>query len=270
MANSYDNRVGFASDGISEETDTLSPISEDTGTDGNSITELEKRIENLEKVIDKLTEFELDKQGNRVGSIEVPSDKRFKSGDTSVFGLSDPIVNQQFGFLSTGKDFSEFRGYDLTEVITWYDGDLGLSAFYGRGGPIVVARDAVITNGSSILSSDGLLGFEVDTLIGKIVTVSTSTSVKGYQISANSKDTLTISGATFSATESDVQIEVLNTVYLGAGSSPWKRGYVEEGTGGGMRFGLGSTANGQNGLLYMDATGNLYWRNKGGTSTKLN
>jgi hypothetical protein len=57
---------------------------------------------------------------------------------------------------------------------------------------------------------------------------------------------------------------------MGSADTPFQRFYTQEGTGGGIRFGVGTTNGGQNGLAYMDVTGDIYWRNKIGASTKLN
>ena len=57
---------------------------------------------------------------------------------------------------------------------------------------------------------------------------------------------------------------------MGSAQTIFQRFYTQEGTAGGIRFGVGATAGGQNGLLYSDATGDLYWRDKAGTSVKLN
>lgn len=260
MENRYSDRMGF----IKEIQDTAN--SPDTDLI-DRVKQLEDNLQLMVNIISKLTDTELDQNGERVGGITLPTGRRFTSGATSIFGLEDERVDQQFGFMSTGKDFSEFRGYDLTEVITWYDGLQGLSAFYGRGGPIVVARDAEIIAGLFILRSDALIGFEDDQLVGKIVTITTSVGTFGHTIIANSSNTLTVATAN-PVSQKDVQFEILNTVYLGSGSSPWKRAYVEDTNAGGIRFGLGATANGQNGLLYTEGD-NLKFRRKSGTIATL-
>ena len=104
---------------------------------------------------------------------------------------------------------------------------------------------------------------------------STGTFVETQIIASNTATVITISG-TWLNTTTNGSIFIYQPVYLGSADDVWQRVYTQEGTAGGIRFGVGAT-NGiggtppsQNGLLYSDATGDLYWRNKAGTSTKLN
>lgn len=108
-------------------------------------------------------------------------------------------------------------------------------------------------------------------LIGAVIYIqnSSGTTISASTISGNTSTVITIDG-TWGVTASNCTFGIYRTVYLGSAETIWQRGYFQEGTAGGIRFGMGATAGGRNGLLYMDATGDLYWRNKGGTSTKLN
>ena len=93
--------------------------------------------------------------------------------------------------------------------------------------------------------------------------------VETQVIASNTSSVITITGTWLNTTTNGFFF-IFVPVFLGRNLYPWQRLYVMDGTGGGVRFGPGPTAGGQNGLLYMDATGDLYWRNKTGTSTKLN
>jgi len=114
--------------------------------------------------------------------------------------------------------------------------------------------------------------FITNELAGAYINIynSSTTLVETQTIASNTATVITISG-TWLASTSNATFKIYTPVFLGRTETIFRRVYVEEGTAsGGIRFGVGATGNTQNGLLYMDATGDLYWRNKAGTSTKLN
>lgn len=94
--------------------------------------------------------------------------------------------------------------------------------------------------------------------------------VETQVIASNTSSVITIVGTWINTTNNGT-FDIYTPVFLGRTQAIWRRLYVEEGTTtGGVRFGAGATGNTQNGLLYMDAAGDLYWRDKAGVSTKLN
>lgn len=114
--------------------------------------------------------------------------------------------------------------------------------------------------------------FTTNELTGALINIYNSSNVlvETQTIASNTSTVITISGVWLNSTSSG-KFQIYNPVHLGFTTEIFNRLYVQEGTTvGGVRFGVGATANGQNGLLYMDATGDIYWQNKGGTSTKLN
>jgi hypothetical protein len=72
---------------------------------------------------------------------------------------------------------------------------------------------------------------------------------------------ITINGGTFN---------IYAPVFMGSADYIYQRFYAQEGVTGGIRFGAGVTNGGQNGLLYMDDAGDLYWRDKNGDALKIN
>lgn len=126
------------------------------------------------------------------------------------------------------------------------------------------------TLGGSTVTITGY-SFSTDELAGAYINIYNSSSdlIETQIIASNTSTVITISGTWLASTTGTFKI--YNPVFLGRTETIFHRLYVEEGTSvGGVRFGVGATGNTQNGLLYMDAAGDLYWRDKGGVSVKLN
>ena len=113
--------------------------------------------------------------------------------------------------------------------------------------------------------------FTTNELSGHLINIynSSGTFVESQAIASNTSTVITISGTWTSSTSGGIFF-IYNPAYLGSAEHIWQRAYVQEGTSGGVRFGVGPTAGGQNGLLYMDSAGDLWWRDKAGTAIQLN
>lgn len=127
-----------------------------------------------------------------------------------------------------------------------------------------------VTAGQNKVTINGF-NFTTNELAGALINIINSSGalVETQTIASNTATEITISG-TWGASTSDGYFYIYQPVFLGSGDTIWQRFYTQEGTAGGIRFGVGPTAGGQNGLLYMDATGDLYWRPKTGAAVKLN
>jgi hypothetical protein len=109
--------------------------------------------------------------------------------------------------------------------------------------------------------------FVTNELAGAYIDIFDSTGVliETQTIASNTAIVVTIVGTWLATTTGTFKI--YTPVFLGRTDTIFRRLYVEEGLAtGGVRFGVGSTNNTQNGLLYMDAAGDLYWRDKAGVS----
>lgn len=129
---------------------------------------------------------------------------------------------------------------------------------------------SITAGGSTVLATGH--NFAVNGLAGALINIYDSTGSVFYEskiIASNTAETITITG-TWVNNVTGGKYFILQPVFFGSAEAPWQRLYTSEGTGGGVRFGVGPTAGGQNGMLYMDATGNIYWRNKSGTAVQLN
>lgn len=127
-----------------------------------------------------------------------------------------------------------------------------------------------VTLGGSTVTINNY-SFENNSLAGALIDIynSSGTLIETQTIASNTSSVITITG-TWLATTTGGTFTIFQPVFFGSADTIFQRFYTQEGTGGGIRFGVGVTNGGQNGLLYSDATGDLYWRNKAGVSVKLN
>jgi hypothetical protein len=149
------------------------------------------------------------------------------------------------------------------------------SFIVGRRTPVVVPLESTsisVTSGGNTVTITGY-NFTTNELANAVISIynSSGTLIESRLIASNTSTVITISG-TWGATTSNGSFGIYAPVFFGSADTVWQRFYTQEGTAGGIRFGMGVTAGAQNqnGLLYMDATGDLYWRNKSGTAVKLN
>jgi hypothetical protein len=73
-----------------------------------------------------------------------------------------------------------------------------------------------------------------------------------YKIISNTSNSVTIDSPGITAAGQLSYYSIAAPIYLGNAQYPWTRIYTTMGSGGGVRFGVGGTNNGQNGLLYTD------------------
>lgn len=137
--------------------------------------------------------------------------------------------------------------------------------FRGFRKPIALRFEGTSTSTTSGGTTITLTGFNftTDELTGGLINIynSSGTHIETQTIASNTSTVVTISG-TWLASTSNATVFILRPMFLGSAEAIWQRAYVQEGESGGVRFGVGPTDGGQNGLLYMDASGDLYWRNK--------
>lgn len=145
---------------------------------------------------------------------------------------------------------------------------------------IIANRSPIITpfEGQTVSTTAGQttitinnFNFKTNELAGGLISIYNSSNVyiETRVISSNTSNVITVSSAWGSSTSNGLFF-IYTPVYLGSADNIFQRFYTQEGEGGGIRFGMGTTNGGQNGLLYMNSVGDLYWRNKSGTSTKIN
>lgn len=252
--------------------------------------EKDKRIEELTKKLDTLqNSFDIlsdkfvrhthtgkDGSEKNKDSIELLPGQWFKAGSITLADAPQSALGQAgrfYGSLVIGNDSSVVDGSDNAQLNIDHQSETAtLQTFiYAFRKPLAFGTTGSVTSGGTVLTQSEFL-FETNALAGAFVDVYNTLDalVETFEIASNTANTITITGGTWSATASPIVFQVFMPVYLGAADFPYRRIYTGPLDSGGIRFGFGPTAGGQNGLLYMDATGDLYWRPKTGAAVKLN
>jgi hypothetical protein len=252
----------------------------------NRIEELESKLEQKDKEFltfkkeyeEFKTKYTDHNHTGKDGTGIIRSSIDLKAGEPVFFngGAIETVYldGTEFLGLIVGNDREDQNDSDNTQFIIQHqpltNGTTNQSFIYGDRKPRFQGSFASITSGGTTMRTNEFT-FELDELVGAYIIVYRSASeFDVFQISSNTGNTVTITGGTWSTSVSPAKWVIFVPVYLGAAEIPWRRLYTTEGVAGGIRFGVGHTAGGQNGMLYMDAVGDLYWRNKAGSSTKLN
>lgn len=219
-----------------------------------------------------------------VSTVNLPKDTPIRLGvggivSTTNIGTASPgSINEQLQTtIATGRDiFGQVIGTSTNNLLFNFlhqpQNPLNQSFITATRPPTyasMVGSTTSTTLGGNTITINGY-NFAVNSLAGALIDIydSSEAFIETQTIASNTLLVVTIAGTWVASTTGSFVI--FQPVFFGAADTPYQRFYTQEGTGGGVRFGPGPTAGGQNGLLYMDATGDLYWRDKGGTSIKLN
>lgn len=211
-------------------------------------------------------------------SIHLKPGQQFATGNFAIAeqtGSPQPGQDSVMrGFLIMGDDLNAQDGIQNAQITFEHqpstNGSTNQTFLYAFRSPLYIGNDGTVASAGTTLTTDQY-AFETDALIGAYAQVTNPSdgTFEAYLITANTKDTITIDGAWgFAAANAFYVIFV--PVYLGSADFPWRRVYVTTGEGGGIRFGVGDTGGGQNGLLYMDTAGDIFWRDLAGSSTQIN
>jgi len=191
--------------------------------------------------------------------ITIPISQKYNI-DNMIIG-SGPVTSTE---IATSKNGGEAGNSQLV-LQHQPKGYTNWTFFYGNRPPIVLFKaESISGNKISVTNID----FETNELAGTVVKITNSRGLfeDALEIVSNTKNEITLSNTT---SASGPTCFVFNTVYLGSADFPWRRAYLSEGSGAGIRFGYGPTGGGSNGLLYMNDGGNLIWRDKGGSTTTI-
>lgn len=251
------------------------------------MTPEQQKIQNLENELRTLKEQFLSHQHDGVDgtnklrkTIALDIDQNISIGPAQIVGGTSAIIgvatDQYATAWSVGPDDvnTPLLNKSVNAQVEIQHFPNGTQSFFrGFRKPIALKFEGTNTSTTSGGTTITLTGFNftTDELTGGLINIynSSGTHIETQTIASNTSTVITISG-TWLASTSNATVFILRPLFLGSAEAIWQRGYVQEDVAGGLRFGVGPTAGGQNGLLYMDATGDLYWRDKGGTSTKLN
>jgi len=237
-----------------------------------SLKQLQDRYSKLEKDLQKHQHDGIDGTNVLRKSITLDKDQYLQVGYAGM-GSSLKTGQYQYG-MSIGQD-DQRTGFvnkaNLAEVDILYT-PTSFGALIGRYGIVVTAMENTALSISAAGNTVTISGYNFTTneLAGAIINIynSSGTMIANNLISSNTSTVITVTG-TWGATASDCTFDIYKPLYSGAAQYVWQRYYTQEGTDGGVRFGMGVTAGGKNGLLYMDSVGDIYWRNKAGVAAKL-
>lgn len=139
----------------------------------------------------------------------------------------------------------------------------------GYTGPAYQNFNKSVTSGGNTIT-DTSFDWITDQLVGMYINIYDGTGDLKFtrQISSNTSSVITITGTWPSSVSGGIYF-VFTPLYFGQSDLPYRRLYTGEGTGEGIRFGYGPTGAPHNGLLYMDSAGDLFWRDKSGSSAPI-
>ena len=237
--------------------------------------------EEFESFKNEYKEHNHQKNGESVpitSSIELAPNEHIKIGNftleevTAPQGLSKEQVNAYF---VVGKDTDPGDGSENTQITIEHQGattgTTNQTFFYGIRAPIFTGTRAAVASGTTLLKTNEF-SFKANELDGANIAVFDSanpTQFDVYEIASNTNNEIIVTGGTWTFTDTSASWVIFMPVYLGSPQYPWRRVYTTDGLTGGIRFGIGDTNGGQNGLLYMDSSGFINWRNPTGTILPL-
>lgn len=248
--------------------------------------ELERKIQDFSTQLDEIKNgLETHTHSGNDGSTYIYGEPiKLKPGagfSTGKFGFVDYQDSSRiFGFQVVGDGVSDSGLTDSIKNTTQLtiehqpltNGSSNNTFYYGYRSPLYASG---VTNGGKIVSGGTTLTqskfeWETNELDGAFVLVkdSANSTFDVYEIASNTSTVITITGGTWTFSSANAEFVIFVPVYLGSADFPWRRIYTTDGSGGGIRFGMGDTNGGQNALLYTDGTA-LKFRKKDGTVTTV-
>lgn len=239
-----------------------------------TVQDLEHKLEEIDRVMRTHTHSGNDGSDYMYNnSFQLKPGQQISTGRIALTEASNVLSNSRMvGGIVLGDDNNPSDGSNNAQLVLDFNPENDTTNLTSSCSPIFAGSDGSITSGGTTLTTNAYR-FAENALAGLIISVTDpdTGNSEGFLIQSNTEDTITISGGTWGMTLlGNGGYFIQTTVYLGFSLTPWRRIYGSEGTSGGLRFGLGTTDNGQNGLLYMDSAGDLYWRDKASVSTQLN
>lgn len=245
----------------------------------NEINKLKQELDKLKYEYSKHQHSDVDGTNSLRKSFNLDLDQTAQIGLGSIGTLpirNPGASNEQIGLaIALSKDTTKgFKSkIDTLQTNFLYQPNAGTGFINAYTGTVVsspAGTSISTTAGGSTVTINGY-NFDTNELAGQLINIISSSGsfVETQVIASNTSTVITISG-TWGSNTSGGTFFIYTPVDLGSEETTWQRFYTQEGTSGGIRFGVGPTAGGQNGLLYMDSAGDLYWRDKAGTVIQLN
>ena len=221
----------------------------------NRITELEDRIKTLETNYAKHQHDDFDGTNTLKKSIKLDKSEFLSVGLGWQGTIDDGVTSRQIDYgISAGEDDGRsgvVSKADLLQVDMLHQLDNALSFLIGRRTPVVSSNltgsTISVTSGGNTVTINGF-DFTTNELAGALINIynSSGTFVESRVIASNTATVVTITG-TWGASTSGGRFDIYNPVYVGSAEYVWQRFYAQEGDAGGIRFGVGTTAGGDNG-----------------------
>lgn len=245
--------------------------------------ELAKQLQALQKEVTQIKRtLSTHQHGGTDNTERVYNEEvRLKTGQTLDSGASHfsggtiPALSGDIdiGGFTVGKDKEVDDGFNNAQFILQHrseDDTNRISYIYGTRPPTYSGSKGAVSSGESALVSSEFSFKNNELTNAYLVAVNPDTlDSEGYQITSNTSKSIIVDGS-WGFTSPKCSWFVFMPIYLGFSVAPWRRLYLMEGSGGGIRFGFGTTGAGSNGLLYMDSSGNLIWRTPAGSTSQLN
>ena len=238
----------------------------------DELTQLKNKIQELETKLTNHIHNGIDGSAPLNSNIEVDETYYIRSGSIAMQGKNVLPENRLEGGIVVGDDKVMSDGSKNSQINIQHQTNSDQTFMFGIRSPMYNSNTGSVTSGGTTMSQTSF-SWATNELAGAYVAVYDSPTVFNvYPIASNTSSTITITGGTWTFSESGANFFVYMPIYFGSAEYPWRRLYTLDGTGGGIRFGIGQTNAGQqdNGLLYSDSAGDLYWRNYAGSATKLN
>jgi len=240
----------------------------------------ESRIAELERLMLEHNHTGFDGTGTITSTLELSPSETVKIGNFEMVELTKQNVNpygeEINGFLLVGKDEQADDGIYNSQVTIQHqeytNNSTNQTFMFGYRGPLFQGGDATISSGGTTMNTKEQI-FQTNELDGAYLLVEDPTDTSSYEvfeIASNTRNDITITGGTWGFnTTGNALWFVFVPIYLGSANYPWRRVYTGLGSPGGVRFGFGDTDGGQNGLLYMNSSGSLVWRDLNSNETTI-
>lgn len=242
--------------------------------------EYKQEIDSLKSELEELSKQQYSDNESPARKVDVHDRELLHFGSSYLAGITGrPSTKGDFALLATGpsRDEKLDKSFQKTSnsaiVLIHYDKNEvgGFSRFVGESSDSYVNLTGTATiSGSTI--TDNKFKFETNELISNpnrtyVCNIYNDAEFIGaYNVTSNTNNTITLDGSP--NVSGKFGYALVATLYLGFSDIPFQRVYVNNGLAGGIRFGIGPTGQGGNGLLYTNGN-NLIFRNNLGVITTI-
>lgn len=242
--------------------------------------EYKQEIDSLKKEIDELSKQQYSDNESPTRKVDVHDRELLRFGNSYLSSITNrPAIKGDFALLATGpsRDEQLDRSFQKTSnsaiSLIHFDKNVvgGFSRFVGEASDSYINLTGT-ANISGNTITDDKFKFETNELISNpnrtyVCNIYDDGSlVSAHNVTSNTNNTINLDGSP--NVSGKFGYALVATLYLGFTDVPFQRAYVNNGLSGGIRFGIGPTGQGGNGLLYTNGN-NLIFRNNLGVTTTI-